>query len=247
MRLLQRFVQVIAPPICALCGGKGQARDETWGLDLCEYCEQECPPLANACPRCGLPVAGDDTATCTRCNTSPPPYDGVFSLFEYADPVDCMITGLKFRHDLAFARVLGTLLARRWRACGQPVPDCLVPMPLHRSRLRERGFCQTTLIARHIAHRIRGPDGRRLPVRTDLLERSRPTSAQSGLAAAQRSANVRDAFRVRRPPVPQRVALLDDVLTTGATAAAAATALKAAGARHVQIWCCARALPAKER
>ena len=246
MGLLQQVTRVIAPPICALCGGAGQLLDETWGLDLCEYCEQDCPQLVNACPCCGLPRSSADATACTSCKSRPPPFDGVFSLYAYTDPVDSMITGLKFRHDLAFARVLGTLLARRWRASGRCAPACLLPMPLHRSRLRERGFCQTTAIARHVAQRIRGEDERRVRVRTDLLERIRPTAAQSGLAAAARAANVTDAFRVRRLPVPPRIALLDDVLTTGTTAAAAAAVLKAAGALHVEVWCCARALPGKD-
>jgi predicted amidophosphoribosyltransferase len=113
-------------------------------------------------------------------------------------------------------------------------------MPLHLSRYRERGFCQTTEIARHVARRLRRPDGRRLPLRRDLLRRVRATPAQSRLSAGERARNLQGAFAC--PPLaapPRHVALLDDVLTTGNTAAAAITALRLAGVERVQLWCCA--------
>lgn len=242
MRLVQHLTSLITSPVCALCAGDGQWGDEPWGFDLCGHCERACPRIDNPCPRCGLPLE-DDSAVCARCRTAAPPFDGVFCPFRYADPVDQMITHLKFQHDLAFARVLGTLLARAWRASSRPPPDCLIPLPLHGTRLRERGFCQTTAIARHVVRRLRGA-GRSGPrLRSDLLVRTRATRAQSGLAAAERAANLQAAFRVRGVgPLPRRIALFDDVLTTGATAVAATQALKAAGAAHVEIWCCARAL-----
>jgi ComF family protein len=211
----------LAPPCCALCGGSGQWLDEPWGLDLCMHCEQACP----------------------RWQDEPLPFDSAFCLFRYQHPVDQMITQLKFHDDLVFARVLGTLFARAWRAAGRELPDCIVPMPLHRQRYRERGFCQTTAIARHLAARLRDARGHRLPVRTGLLQRVRATRAQSGLSAAERAANLRGAFTVATPAqLPRHVALLDDVMTTGHTALAAAAALKSAGIARVEIWCCARAL-----
>ena len=219
-RLTQTVTRVLAPPVCALCGGPGQWLDEPWGLDLCCHCEQ----------------------ACRRWQSEPLPFDAVFCLFRYEYPVDQMITGLKFHGDLAFARVLGTLFARAWNAENREAPECIVPLPLHRSRYQERGFCQTTELARYIARRLRDERGRRLRVRSNLLWRTRATRAQSGLSAAERTANLQGAFEVpagRRPP--SHVALLDDVLTTGHTAMAAAAALHAAGCRTVQLWVCARA------
>jgi ComF family protein len=156
--------------------------------------------------------------------------------------VDLMITGLKFRHELALARVLGTLFARAHRRAGRPLPQCVVPMPLHESRYRERGFNQTAEIARHIAPRLRDAAGRPLPVRQDLLRRVRATAAQSELTAAERAANLRGAFEASSCELPRHIALLDDVMTTGHTAAAAAVALKRGGCGHVEIWACARAV-----
>jgi ComF family protein len=210
---------LLAPPVCALCGGAGQWLDEPWGLDLCIHCEK----------------------ASQRWQDEPLPFDSAFCLFRYRHPVDQMITGLKFHGDLVFARVLGTLLAGALLAGHDAMPDCIVPMPLHRARYRERGFCQTTEIARHLAPRLRDPAGARLPVRAELLRRIRATRAQSGLSATERSHNLAGAFAVPTSlPLPKHVALLDDVMTTGHTALAAAAALKAAGVVRVSVWCCAR-------
>lgn len=242
MRLIQRIAGLIAPPVCALCGAAGQWLDEPFGLDLCPHCQRCCRAVPDACPRCGLPGNSGESGTkmCPSCMKNPPEHDAVHALFQYEDPVDFMITRLKFGGEPVFARVLGTLFARCHR--GHP-PDCLIPLPLHRSRLAERGFCQTTALARHIAARLAGPQGRPPLVRTDLLRRTRATRAQSGLDAAARAANLAAAFAMR-PGVttPRSVALVDDVMTTGHTAAAATRVLKQAGVERVEIWCCARAL-----
>lgn len=219
-RLVRHQLALLAPPRCALCGARGQWLDEPRDLlDLCEHCERACPRWA----------------------AEPLPFDAAFCLFNYGHPVDRMITQLKFHGELVFARVLGTLLARAVRDNGAQWPECIVPLPLHRSRHRERGFCQTTEIARHASRRLRDSRGC-MSVRHDVLRRVRATRAQSGLAAAERAANLRHAFAVA--PVrelPRHVALLDDVLTTGQTALAATAALHAAGIEHVELWCCARA------
>lgn len=220
MPVLPSIARLLAPPVCILCGGNGQWLDEPWGMDLCLHCE-------------------------SACRRAPPGPGSTFCLFRYEDPVDLLVQRLKFRQDIPAARVLGTLMARALRAAGRPLPQCLVPLPLHVSRYRERGFCQTTEIARHIARRLRQPDGRCLPLRRDLLYRVRATRAQSGLAAVERARNLEGAFAVRTgggSPPPTRIALLDDVLTTGRTAQAAITALHAAGIPEVELWCCARAL-----
>lgn len=221
MRLAQSFAALIAPPVCALCGGDGQWCKETWGLDLCIHCQ-------------------------AACRTAPPApaalLEDFFCLFRYEDPVDWMIQQLKFGGSLVHARILGTLLAQALRERGRGLPECIVPMPLHATRLRERGFCQTTEVGRHLARRLRLPHGHRLPLRPDLLLRVRATRAQSGLDAAERSRNLQGAFAAGPGPIPGHIALLDDVLTTGHTARAAVDALRGAGASRVEVWCCARAL-----
>jgi ComF family protein len=185
--------------------------------------------------RCGEPLAAG--LDCQHCRSHPLPFDAVHSLYLYADPVDQMITGLKFGRELMFARVLGTLFARSLRSRHQPLPDCIVPMPLHHTRYIERGFNQSAEIARHTARRVG------VPVNPRLLERCRATLPQSGLDAAARRSNMAGAFRVTAGcKMPAHIALLDDVLTTGHTAAAAAQVLKDSGCQSVEIWACARAL-----
>jgi ComF family protein len=240
LALSQSLTDLIAPPVCVLCLGDGQRLDELWGLDLCVHCEQACTALTAPCPRCGEP---DSPAGCARCHAHPPPFDAAFCLFRYEDPVDLLITNLKFRSELASARVLGMLFARRYSDSGRALPQCVVPVPLHASRYRERGCNQCAEIARHLKPRLRDSSGRRLPIRNDLLQRIRATHAQSELAAAERAANLAGAFRTPLgATMPQHIALLDDVMTTGHTAAAAAQALKDAGCRRVEIWACARAV-----
>jgi ComF family protein len=148
-----------------------------------------------------------------------------------------MVTRLKFGHELVFARVLGILLSRSLQQSASALPECIVPVPLHRQRLLERGFNQSAEIARHAAPRLG------MKVQPHLLHRVRATPAQSGLDAAARARNLDHAFGVdRERPVPRHVALLDDVLTTGSTAEAATRALKSAGCERVELWVCARVL-----
>jgi ComF family protein len=217
---LRWFTARIAPPVCVLCGGPGQVGEEIWGLDLCEYCQMACPRITVA--------------------ELLPEGEALRALFVYRPPVDRLIAQLKFARDPAPARVLAMLLARELRALS-PRPQCIVPLPLHPHRLRERGFNQSELIARQLGRRLA------LPVQTRLLERQRHTAAQSALPAAARAANIAGAFRLRPgAPVPRSVALLDDVMTTGSTLREAARVLRAAGVEHVEGWVCARALKGPE-
>ena len=216
----------------------GQRLDEPWGMDLCRWCEQACTPVEQPCPRCGEGNAAP--AECAACQRQPPPYDATFSLFRYEDPVDLLITGLKFRHELAMARVLGMLFARAHRRAGRALPQCLVPMPLHRLAL-PRARLQPV-------RRDRPPPGatpaRRRPAwpcaRT-CCSVSGPPLRKANCLPPNGAANLHGAFRAGPGPVPAHVAVLDDVMTTGNTAAAAALALKLAGCQRVEIWACARA------
>jgi len=218
----QKLTSTLAAPLCVLCGGPGQLGNELWGLDLCRYCEEACP-RPPAAPAPGAPHHES--------------FNALRALFLYEDPVNRLVTGLKFRGELACARVLGTLLARHVAAAGSRLPQALVPLPLHATRYRERGFNQAEAIARHVASRTG------VPIETSLLDRVRATAPQTTLTATERRRNCAGAFAVRPGRhSPARVALLDDVMTTGSTAAAAAAALRAAGARHVELWVCALAL-----
>jgi ComF family protein len=227
--LLSRLAEWLVPPNCALCGAAG-----TGGLDLCGNCLPALPRLGTACARCGLPTPAAVSA-CGRCLAAPPRFDAVVAALRYEYPADRALQAFKFRGDLSLGRSLSALLADAVRERGDPLPALLLPVPLHSARLRERGHNQSLEIARHLGRALG------LPVRHDLLARTRATAAQSGLDRRTRRQNVRGAFASTGAILPDRVALVDDVLTTGATVSELARVLKDAGVAHVAVWTLARA------
>ena len=211
---------------CFLCRGKAA------GI-LCAQCDADLPRLTGtSCPRCAL--ASPNGARCGRCLTQDPQYDATIAALAYGFPADVLVHSLKFRGELALAPLLAELLA----ACisGRNV-DCVIPVPLSAARLRSRGYNQALEIARHVARAT----GTRLA--TDLCERRRDTPAQAELPLTERAKNVRGAFHCSRLVAGARVAVLDDVMTTGATLDEMAATLKRAGAARVENWVIARTFP----
>jgi ComF family protein len=214
---------------CFLC--RGAARGA-----LCPACSAELPRLPRQrCPRCALPAPGGQT--CGRCLADPPRYDRTIAALAYHFPADALVHALKFRGELALAEFLGSLLALDIPEEELKGITHVVPVPLSARRLRERGFNQAVEVARALARRA----GR--PVELELLERSRDTAPQLDLPWADRRKNVRGAFATARALLGAHVAVVDDVMTTGATLDEAAGALKAAGALRVSNWVVARTLP----
>lgn len=170
---------------------------------------------------------------CGECLRHPPALAHTRAVFVYGFPLDRLVPRLKFHRDLAAGRLMAALMAEALATA--PRPDAILPVPLHPRRLRQRGYDQALELARPLAEALS------LPLRTDLLQRSRPTAPQSELHAAERQRNVARAFVV--PPAitpPAHVCLIDDVMTTGATLQAAARVLLSAGALRVDAWVCAR-------
>ncbi len=225
--VLQRLGRGLFAPSCVLCESPGAG-----GRDLCAHCADALPWNTVACPVCALPLAAPAPA-CARCLRRAPPFFAAVAPLRYAADARRLLTRYKFGADLAVGRVLAALLADAVHA--RVPPDRVVPVPLHRSRLRERGFDQAWELARAVA-RAHG-----LAAQPDALRRQRATTAQTGLDAAARRRNLRAAFVAESAVAGLRVALVDDVVTTGATVAAAAGALRAAGARSVEVWALARA------
>ncbi|MBS0337079.1 MAG: ComF family protein [Proteobacteria bacterium] len=207
---------------CYLCRGASR------GV-LCPPCAGDLPRLPRErCPRCALPTAGG--AECGRCIGDPPGFDATLAVFAYAFPADVLVQGLKFRGELALA----PFLADELPAAGGV--DLVIPVPLHALRLRERGYNQSMEIARSVGARFG------LPVAADVCERVRDTPAQLGLPLKERRENVRGAFSCRRALDGRRVAVVDDVMTTGATLGEVAATLKRFGATRVVNWVVARTL-----
>ena len=226
---LNRLQQRLWPSPCSLC----LAPDPS-GRGLCPGCLADLPRLDPCCPHCALPLATAGQV-CGHCQRRPPRFDAAVALFRYAPPVDVLIQGLKFGQALHFAPLFAELLAAR--LAGQRPPDCILPVPLHPRRQRERGFNQAVEIARPLARRL----GSRLELESCV--RRRATTPQTGLSAAARRRNLRDAFALARPLAGRSVAVLDDVMTTGGTLDAIADVLRGGGVEHIEAWVCARTVP----
>jgi len=218
---------LLGTPVCLLCGTS--AADE----GLCGDCRNDLPWLpAERCPTCASP--SPDSLTCGRCLTHPPALDRVEAAVAYAFPVDGLVQTLKYRHHLAAATVLGHLLAETVR--DSPRPDLVIPVPLGEHRLRERGFNQSLEMARVAARQLA------LTVEAESFRRIRDTPPQASLAFEARAKNVRRAFVCDADLAGARIAVVDDVLTTGASLNECARALRKAGASEVVGWVAARTL-----
>jgi ComF family protein len=224
---MPRLLDLLFPPLCAVCGRRG--------APLCANCLATVrPPDAQRCARCNaaLPAAQDALAgRCAACQAEPPgALAGVRVAARYEDTIRLAIIELKLHRERRLADPLGDLLAEVAYPL-LPVVDLVAPVPLHPTRQRERGFNQAELLAWRCGRRL----GR--PVRADLLARVRATPSQLRLSTAERHANMHNAFAAT-PGAAARVAgrtvlLVDDVCTSGATLAAAAEALHAAGTAAV--------------
>ena len=219
-------LRLVLPSVCLLCGAAGIE-----GLDLCPGCAADLPRNRDACPGCAQPEAH---GLCPRCQDQPLPFARAFVPFRYRPPLDFLVRRLKFASQLGPARPLGMLFTEALAMRDGPLPDGIVPVPLHPLRLRERGFNQSLELARIAAHRFD------LPVWHDGLHRIRYTTAQARLDAARRATNPLGAFAPGRSLAGQRLALFDDVVTTASTAAECARVLRAAGAIDIELWAIAR-------
>jgi ComF family protein len=219
------------PGSCLLCAAR-----LPMGKDLCPGCEGSLPRPAATCPVCaGVLGAAADGVACGRCQQRPPAYSRTRAAFAYAAPVNRLIRDLKYHRRLELARVLGSYLAACLKTSPDPLPDVIVPVPLHPSRLRGRGYNQSLEIARPLCRALK------IPLDARLARRIRPTVPQTELPRKLRGKNVRDAFRADKDVSGRVVAIVDDVMTSGHTVNALARALKRAGAREVIVWVVARA------
>lgn len=220
---------VAIPGQCALCAGWGSAR-------VCAACLVQAAPPRPRCRRCAIGVP-EGIETCGDCVRAPPPFERTIAALDYAAPWPALIARFKFHDALDLATVFAQRLVASCRAA-QAHATLIVPVPLDAQRLRERGYNQAWELARRV--------GETLGIATDpsLLLRIRATPHQLALPLERRAANVQGAFAVeprRRAEVAGRVvAVVDDVMTTGATVAEITRVLLAAQASSVQVWTLAR-------
>lgn len=220
-RALLERLPVSVPGLCAVC--------HAWPAQpVCHSCVTRFAQPRPRCQTCALPLPAG-VPRCGACLKAPPPLDACLAAVDYAFPWSDLITRFKFGATPGWAASLAQLLrSAPWVEPALEAADLLLPMPLSRQRLQQRGYNQALVLARQLAPAKTAPD---------LLLRLRDTPAQSALPRAERLRNVRGAFAVEPLRLAElrgkRVVLLDDVMTSGASLFAAAQALREAGASHI--------------
>lgn len=253
MELFHRLISLLFPSRCIVCRQtvSGDAANEPIKnapvykltvneyIEVCSDCFSKLPLNETCCISCALPLPeGTENTLCGRCISKPPGFDYCYSLFRYEDDIIYLVHQLKFAEKISYARSLGEMLYLRLQAEIQRTgekPDCLLPVPLHNKRLRQRGYNQSIEIARVIAGKLG------IPIAYDIVKRERHTEAQSGLNARQRQKNIRSAFCVSGKVSCRHVLIVDDVVTTGATVNELARLLKKNRVKRVGVLSVARA------
>lgn len=206
------------PPQCGGC--------QTLGTRWCSQCQSDCRRIISGCPRCGRPEPSP-SPVCAECAAQPPAFDALRSWAIYTGPLRFAILRLKYHQDVGLGEIFAQSLIELYQQVNWPV-DLIVPVPLSADHAWERGYNQSTLLARPLALRLR------IPLRPRALRRTRITQAQVGLNAQERRENVNRAFLADpREVAGKSMLIVDDVTTTGATMQACAEALREAGARSV--------------
>jgi len=221
----------LLPTPCTLCN-----EPTVDGLIICQPCIEDLPTNPINCPRCALPMARPlaRDEICGQCLRKPPDFDHAVAPLLYVAPVNRLISQLKYDRRLAAGKTFAKLIAQPLSLRDAPLPDALIAVPLHRQRLRQRGYNQSLEIARPLARLINRP------LLMDQVERHKLTQPQTGLNAPARRKNLRGAFAVRQQLAGRHLAIIDDVMTTGSTGKELAKTLKKAGAERVELWVVAR-------
>jgi len=171
---------------------------------------------------------------CGRCLAKQPAFDRTYAPYIHQGAIRYLITSLKFNAHYANARLLGSLLTEHVQRTAEK-PDLILPVPLHKTRYRQRGFNQAIEIARILSKQLQ------IPLELASCQRHRETPQQTRLSAKQRRKNIKNAFSLVKPLQARHVAIVDDVMTTGSTAHELAALLKKSGVNKVDVWVCARA------
>ena len=229
-RMYERLLDLLFPPTCAFCGTPSAASER----QICQGCADDLPWIARACRRCAMPVTSllAEETLCVACQRTAPIFRCAVAPLAYEFPVDAAIKAYKFRrrsfYQPAFAEVLLSVLGRLPHDI-----DAVAPVPLHRWRLARRGFNQARELAVPVARTLGVP-------LVENIRRRRATPYQSGLKPADRRANLKGAFELRRPISFRHVLIVDDVVTTGETCAQIAALLKRQGVDDVSVLAVAR-------
>jgi ComF family protein len=225
--IFKKLKELFFPLYCLVCHEKPLGE-----VALCEPCSRTIEPLEKGCIICAVPMVSA-ALVCGDCLQEPPSFNQVTALAFYEGIARKLITRLKFSRDLVCGNILGSLLADKILLSAHPLPELLIPVPLHRRRMFKRGYNQAMELSRVLSARLH------IPVDPHSCSRVRHTRAQTELPQNLRRKNIRGAFSVKNLNV-DHVAIIDDVVTTASTVSELARELKRAGVKKVDVWCCAR-------
>jgi ComF family protein len=241
---MDKILNFLYPPRCQLCESNRHLQHKG---QLCANCAADLRINASPCQFCAEPLHNhqpteqNSPQICAQCIKTHPVYDFMWSPFIYAQPLEWMIQQLKFNAKLEFAPLLSNLMAaqlpknRLEHLYKNNRPDVIIPMPLHKRRLKQRGFNQSHLLIKPIAKALN------LPIDLNSCIRIRDTEHQTGKNARQRRKNIKNAFSFKHTNNYQHAVIFDDVVTTGSSVSELSSTLKNKGLKRVDVWCLARA------
>ena len=225
-RCVKIVLDALYPARCVLC-------DRLDRIGLCAECLNGLERIEHPCFKCGASCTGP--GPCGRCQVQPPAYDITITPFKYHPPLTALVHRFKYPRNVTLARPLANLLSQEIVQRRYPLPQLLIPVPLHWTRLLWRGFNQSVELARHISSALD------IPISRNLVYRNRKTTSQTLLPFRQRQHNISNCFALRRPLNVASVAIVDDVVTSGATVDQMSQELRKKGAAQVQVWALLRA------
>ncbi|MFI4919214.1 MAG: ComF family protein [Legionellales bacterium] len=228
-KLLSITRAIRLPSICTLCN-----QIHNGSLAICSFCMALLTPLGPSCQHCAYPLPEAHHLICGRCIKKPPHFDRTFIFYQFEEPLRGLLHHFKYHKGLYLGSLLSQLMCHAFPE-NTIKPQCLIPMPMHPKRLRQRGFNQAAVLTKLLAKQLN------LPYNLSHCQKIINTEPQASLNGEQRQNNLRGAFHIR--PLPYKhVTLIDDLLTTGSTANELANSLKKSGVEQVDVWCCARAI-----
>ena len=213
---------------CQLC------RTPSTNNRLCTDCIAQLTYAGLRCVQCGMPLTDHTLSICGACLAHPPAFDRVYSPLIYAPPLNHLISHFKYHGRLELCETFADILITHLNTQNSLLPDCLIPVPLHKNRLIQRGYNQANELAHCLARRLN------LPCVKNCIIKTKHTSPQTALTRRARMKNLRNAFSVQNPPQYARVAIVDDVITSATTAAEIARLLKQNGVAWAEVWSIAR-------
>ncbi len=226
---LKRFINWLIPKTCMQCARKIRELNCIY----CEQCSDELPYSKHSCHRCGQPFSGFSNY-CGRCVSKLPAFDACFCAFEYSAPISNAICRFKYAEQPQMARYLARLMIDELLSQEIEIPEAIIAVPMHRSSLRKRGYNQSHELAKHFSKRLN------VPLLTNTLSKTKATPRQATQSLSQRKINQKGSFQVVKDIKFNHIAIVDDVVTTGATAQEIAKTLKKNGVDYVQVWGIAR-------